>query len=388
MSVSSYEKDGKTLWRVYLNTRSKTDPTIREQKLVVGLESKKAALTEEKKLYREITEKLMKRTSQGMTWEQVIDRWEMVMESDKAPYQYQANTITDHVSRLKKWTESWLKRPAAELNKGDARKAVANMAIQGKTKGYQHQLKHTVNVVFDWAIEQRLIRGVQQSPMRGLQLGGLKGEKVPDILTLEEIRKLLLEAKRMEHPWYPIWAMALLTGMRNGELHALLWSDVDLESRKITVSKSFNTRGKFVKCTKSGQWRTVPVSDELYAMLLELKATSGSRPSVLPRFWKWDGGQQAQVLRAFCQGIGIQSIRFHALRACFATQLLAHDIAPARVMKICGWQELKTMQHYTRLAGIDERGATQVLKMLPSDAAMMGEVVDIFEFKAHGPRSQ
>jgi hypothetical protein len=40
------------------------------------------------------------------------------------------------------------------------------------------------------------------------------------------------------------------------------------------------------------------------------------------------------------------------------------------------------MQHYIRLAGIDEKGATQVLRLLPSDDAVMGEVVNLFDFKA------
>jgi integrase len=51
-------------------------------------------------------------------------------------------------------------------------------------------------------------------------------------------------------------------------------------------------------------------------------------------------------------------------------------------MKICGWEQLETMQRYIRMAGIDERGATQVLKFMPSDAAVMGEVVSLFDFKA------
>jgi hypothetical protein len=32
-------------------------------------------------------------------------------------------------------------------------------------------------------------------------------------------------------------------------------------------------------------------------------------------------------------------------------------------MKICGWKELKTMQHYVRLAGIEITGATDGLKI-------------------------
>jgi integrase len=81
----------------------------------------------------------------------------------------------------------------------------------------------------------------------------------------------------------------------------------------------------------------------------------------------------------FCKGIGLPSIRFHALRACFATQLMAHNIAPARVMKICGWRDLKTMECYVRLAGIDERGATDCLQLLASDAEAMGKVVQLFK---------
>jgi integrase len=170
--------------------------------------------------------------------------------------------------------------------------------------------------------------------------------------------------------------------MRNGELYALLWTDVDFQNRRITLSKSYNARRREIKSTKSGKWRTIPISTELLKLLTQLKVNSKGWEYVLPRLMGWSEGRQAEILRKFCLGIGLRSIRFHALRAYFATQLLAHDIAPARVMKVCGWQDLKTMQHYVRLAGIDERGATEPIKVLPSDDACMGEVVKILDFKA------
>lgn len=73
-------------------------------------------------------------------------------------------------------------------------------------------------------------------------------------------------------------------------------------------------------------------------------------------------------LRSFCFIHGLPSIKFHTLRACFATQMLRLGVEPAKVMKICGWKELKTMQHYVRLAGIDVQGATEAIKLLPSQA--------------------
>jgi len=38
-------------------------------------------------------------------------------------------------------------------------------------------------------------------------------------------------------------------------------------------------------------------------------------------------------------------------------------------MKICGWKDLKTLAIYLRLAGVDEKGATEGLSFLPQDTA-------------------
>jgi hypothetical protein len=57
-------------------------------------------------------------------------------------------------------------------------------------------------------------------------------------------------------------------------------------------------------------------------------------------------------------------------------------------MKICGWKDLKTMQYYIRLAGVDERGATDSLRLLSSDAEVMGEVVNMFNFKPGEPKKE
>lgn len=382
MAISSYQKGGKTFWKLYVNVRSKVNPKLRVQRRIFDLNSEREALAEEKKLLREMSFELAKLEGRGLTWDEVIGRWEMAMRSDRAYYAYQPTTIIDHVSNLRRWTANWLNRVAGELTKADGRDMLREMEQLGKSRNFRKNLKYTVNVVYKWGIEERLIVGAHQSPVEGVQLARSVEEKAPDILTIEEIRKLLQEAKNLDHPWYSVWAMALLTGMRSGELHALLWSDVDLEGRRITLSRSYNCRTRSVKGTKAGYWRSIPISDELYALLSELRAADPKAEHVLPRHWEWDKGEQARVLRTFCQGIGVRSVKFHALRACFATQLLANDIAPARVMKICGWRDLKTMQHYIRLAGVEEQGATQVLRVLPSDAAVMGEVVNLFGFKA------
>ena len=200
------------------------------------------------------------------------------------------------------------------------------------------------------------MKGISVLPTEGLKIGKWIEDKPPEILNIEEIKNFLSEAKKLDHPWYPIWVVALLTGMRSGELQSLLWSDIDFTKSMITVSKSFDKRTRTIKTTKGGYWRNVPMSDELKSFLLRLRKNNPTAKNVLPQFNLWKKGEQARIIRAFCKGMGLPSIRFHTLRACFATQLLSNNIAPARVMKICGWKDLKTMEVYVRLAGIDERG--------------------------------
>jgi integrase len=93
--------------------------------------------------------------------------------------------------------------------------------------------------------------------------------------------------------------------------------------------------------------------------------------------WQWDKGLQARELRKFCIGLGIPSVKFHALRACFATQLIRNAVPPIQIQKICGWKDLKTMQRYIRLAGIEISGATEVLKILP-DMEIANKAVELF----------
>jgi integrase len=133
---------------------------------------------------------------------------------------------------------------------------------------------------------------------------------------------------------------------------------------------------KETKSTKAGYWGNVPINEDLKELLLELKISSNSE-FVLPRLRDWCQGYQAKQLKAFCLGIGITPIRFHDLRACFATQLLHNKVPPATVMKICGWKDLDTMWRYIKLAGIDEVGATNSLKLLPNTKAM-DKVVNLF----------
>ncbi|MGZ6370720.1 MAG: tyrosine-type recombinase/integrase [Bdellovibrionota bacterium] len=373
MAVTSYlGKNSETLWKVSASSRSAVDLSVRVQKAKFGFATEREAEREETKLLRECEREVLSREAQGSSWGSVLEAWTKSLNENGLA----DATRTDYVAAAYNHTANWIKRPAAEITPLDVKELFGQLKAHGRSYDFIKRMKNMLGRIFMFGMEKRLIKGLDKAPTFGVQLGRAE-EKKPEILTITEIRKLLSTARELKHPWYHHWAMALLTGMRSGELYALLWTDIDWDNNAITVSKSYDGRFNVIKSTKAGYWRTVPVSAELRSLLLEVRSTASDRPHVLPRPRMWTMGMQAQELRMFCLGAGIPSVRFHALRACFATQLIRNGVPPIQIQKICGWRDLKTMQRYIRMAGIEVTGATEALKVLP-EADIAAKVVNLF----------
>jgi len=374
MSIKSYNENGKTYYEIFVSVRSKVNPKIRKQKRKKGFESMAQAHKGEKELVQQCALEVARLDGEGFTWGQIVEKWYQYKLTDQFE-PVGIETLTDYLAALKTWTHSQWEKPAKQLSRSDVKSVIKALDDAERSKSFQAKMKGTINRVFTWGLEEGHIRGIYQSPTIGIKVNR-KTERVPTILNRQEISKLIDAASVLKSPWYPIWAMALLTGCRNGELYAITWDDIDFSSMSIRVSKSYNRRLRITKSTKAGYWRNIPINTDLKALLLELKSTSQTE-HVLPRIRDWVQGYQAKVLKTFCASIGITPIRFHDLRACFATQLLQNQVAPATVMKICGWKELDTMARYIRLAGIDESGATDSLKILSTTEASQ-KVVSLF----------
>jgi integrase len=128
---------------------------------------------------------------------------------------------------------------------------------------------------------------------------------------------------------------ALDTGMRRGEMMSLEWMDVSLDRRVITV-RATNT--------KTLQARVVPVADRLAVALSELPRSDES----LLVFG--DLGDCKRSFRTACRIAGISGLRFHDLRATFATRLISAGMQVAEVAKITGHTNLQTLYaHYLRV---------------------------------------
>lgn len=383
MAITKYEENGIEYFKVYVHVRSQLDRTKRSQKYAYRLKTVTEARREEKKLLQEAAREVQRLEGQGLLWSDVLELWAKEYLSGKFMKRVAKRTSIEYVGVLEKWTASWMKRPISEISRADGRNLIIKMEKSGLSRNYQKKIKNIVNSVFTWAIEFGYC-SLPVSPLRGLLIE-VDEEKAPDILSLEEIKKFLTAAKLLNHQWYPIWSFAILTGMRSGELYALTWEQVDLEKNLILVDRSYDSNMKKTGPTKGRYWRTVPINSSLRNLILEIKQDRDIPKSeyVLPRIREWANGDQAVSLKSFLKSLNIKPIKFHALRACFATQMLANGVAAPIVMKIGGWKNTSTMDIYLRLAGVDTKGATECLGFVPSDINFGDNVVSLFDRGAY-----
>ena len=382
MGVTNYEKDGNIFWEAYVNVVSKKNRKIREQRRVGELGSKEEADKIYKREYSNACIKVARRENEGATWGEVVEKWEhhqLLFPSRKI----KLGTVRDYVARANNWTKPWLSKPASQLGLADGAEIFKRAQADGASVHLQYQIKIAIKVIYTWGIEYGHIVGKDKTPVQAVELERKPEGGIPEILTRDQIITFLEHAAAKDHPWHPIWRFDLYTGMRAGEIRGLRLEDIDLVSRAIAleldrsdaptknygiirVHRAWSRKEQAFGETKGHYWRNVPVSSELYWFLQSYLPTISFGKDehgtlVFEDFHDLKRGAQARIIRDFCETEKLMSIKFHTLRACFATHLIQTGLPATTVMKIGGWKDLETMQIYVRLAGIEEAGATEKL---------------------------
>ena len=282
---------------------------------------------------------------------------------------YTQKTIYSIETCLGKYARHWNNRYVDTIKTVEVFEIINLMTCN--TVGHKGFILKSLRNVFDHAINCGYIN---RNPTPKLKLKA--PEKIMPVLTEPQVTILLQHARDLNSEWYPIWATAVFSGMRSGELFALKKNSVNIADRTILVSESWNSSDGF-KSTKSGHDRIVEIAKPLIPIFKELMAVNPESEFLLPRLPKWYKGEQARCLRQFLVGIGLPAIRFHDLRATWATMMLAKGVAPAKVMSIGGWRDMETMMIYMRKAGLDIKGATDCLDNVFNPAVTTAEVVSL-----------
>jgi len=176
--------------------------------------------------------------------------------------------------------------------------------------------------------------------------------------TTDEVARFLQAAKADKNPAaFTLFASAIYTGMREGELAGLEWASVDFERRLITV------KGSFDGPTKSGRIRHVPLLEPLVPVLRDWRLRTPG-PWVFPNA---AGNMRQESDRIFQEVLHrvldraefptIQRnnrtrryVVFHDLRHTFASHWVLNGGDIFVLQKILGHHSIQMTQRYAHLA--------------------------------------
>jgi len=348
MAIKTYIENGKKFYEIYVNGFDSRG--IRVQRRKKGLDTLRKAEMAEFELKRELAK--LKEEAVPFRWSEWLSECLKRMKLVHRP-----STVINYTAQMGKWIDPhWNNLDLHKITKQKVYDTIFTDVDSKISPWTRKTILKMVRRIFEMAVEDGII---DRNPCAGIRVN------VPEVdqkvLTKTEVEIFLQEAKQTNHRFYPVWAMALMTGMRSGELFALKWTDIDFEGRTISVSRQWTNKNGFGP-TKTQRSRVVPISNALLKFLKKLKIKSGNQSEfVLPQMPEWENGEQARISREFCAAIGITPVKFHDLRETFITNLLARGESLARVMAIVGHSQIKTTNGYLRKAGVDVQGATEKL---------------------------
>jgi integrase len=170
--------------------------------------------------------------------------------------------------------------------------------------------------------------------------------------------------------------VAAYAGLRQGELLALRWRDVDFAGSALTVARAMSAGVE--SSTKSGRVRRVPLADQAAAALDRLSRR---------------GDFTARGELVFCNGLGrsldgsalrrryrraqvaadVRLLRFHDLRHTFGSLLAARGVDVVTIQSAMGHSALSTTSRYLHARPASEQAHAFTAAFTPLELAATGE---------------
>ncbi len=286
-------------------------------------------------------------------------------------------------SRWSKWVSPRLgKRPIASVTRDEIESVRDALDLEVK-KRIAHGLgeglsgKTAVNV---WSILRITFKETVSSRDRSMRVrtdDPTHGHKPP--LETDERQKTfiypneaakLLACENVPLEWREVFALALYTYLRPGELRALTWGDVDLDAGVIHITKAYSeSRGELGPPKTKNAVRDVPIDPALVPLLKRMHEAHadvaiGERSALLvvPLLADTNEKYRAAVLREalqiagvgrarlFAETITTMQVNFRSCRDSGITWLALSGLELAKMNRRAGHDDLSTTSHYVKQA--------------------------------------
>lgn len=258
-----------------------------------------------------------------------------------------------HFIYLKEIRHAIGNRALSAFNRKDFMQWIGKLKLTKKRKTFDDYSKF-INIIFNYAYQQRMCRFLTKFPKVDTAI-----KKTGRVYTNEELNLLW---KHMNGPMKLQFILALEMFMRLREALYLKWDRVDLQRRVI------NLRAEDVKTgSKTGKGRCIPISENAYNILIELKASGAHPVWVFPN--PSGGGPINNNRRAWRTAKKRSQVtgraRWHDLRHTALTLAIGEHKVPAAHLCLVAGLSIRTLERVYLHPQVDHlRSVTEQINVL------------------------
>lgn len=288
----------------------------------------------ERDVYRRILEHTEKQI-RGKLFSEVADEWWNIEAEQLSP-----STVRGYRKATERVLDFFGDIYVSDVSAADITKFLHYLARAGFSKKTVKNHKIIVSRILHYATVECYIK---TNPARDAELPRNLSEKKRK--AAPQIDEIKIKNTPLDDWQLPF--VALMTGMRKGEIIGLKWSDIDLSAGIINVSRSvwYGDGGSHVKSTKTDAGeRVIPIVDDLKVRLTEI--IERDRPD--PNHFVFSGSFEPLSekayryrLKKFNEKYGITST-LHQLRKSFATAAVDAEVPPDVLKQIIGHRDIST----------------------------------------------
>ena len=327
-----------------------------------------------------------------------LDEW---LERDAA--RVRPSTHAVRVQHVKLWIEPSIgSRALARLTPADVEHALAEFLKSGRPRGADagrsgRPPRRAVSPLTVQHVRATLRTALSDAERDGLVSRNAAAQARPPrapyaaitYLDTAQVRRLL-DATR-DHEYGPLFAVAVSTGLRQGELLGLAWTDIDFEGGTLTVRRSLALTadgGYGLSEPKSAKSRrTLPLPTVAREALRRQRVRQDEARLAAGTAWQdparrdglvftdgvgrpLDGSHVTYMFRRSLAAAGLPRVRFHDLRHSAATLMLAQGIGLATVSEMLGHSGIQvTAQRYAAIVPELKRDAAEAVDRALSGTA-------------------
>jgi len=346
---AGYAVDGRRLRKVILG---KTKDDVQQQLLKLQLKTPASLAIDASRL----------------TVAQYLEQW---LDTD-AKTRCRERTLENHQRAVRREIAPRLGRtPLARLSAMQIQLMLSEMEEAGRSAFVRNNLRKTLNRALNRAVR---LGYIMQNPCSLVEAARVP-HRILKVLSPKDTIAFLDAAKGDR--LYALFVLAISSGMRQGELFGLQWSDLNLEAGSLTVQRALDRRGN-ESGTKTGRGRPIDLPNRAVDALKQhhqRMIEEGHRSKLV--FCDTQGGplRNPNVIRRSFRPIldraKLPRMRFHDLRHAHASLLLLQGESPKVVQERLGHSRIElTLGTYSHLLPGIQRAAADRLDALLMDVTV------------------